>query len=62
MRIQMLSTSAGPKGVRESGSVVEVSADEAAELVDGRYARIVDATDQAALEKAIAKKNAPEKK
>ena len=38
MKVKMLTMAAGPAGNRHIGQVVEVSADEAKQLIDGRYA------------------------
>lgn len=62
MRIQMNTLLAGPNEVRPVGWIGDVPTAEAVELVGGHYAKIVDAKDQDALDKALAKKNAPEKK
>lgn len=42
MRIRMLTTAAGPEGVRLVGQVVAVADDEANALIEGGYAEAVE--------------------
>lgn len=42
MKVKMLTTSAGPDGVRVPGQVVEVDKDEAKTLIEGGYAEAVE--------------------
>ena len=53
MLVKMLTTSAGPDGVRQSGSVHDVPDKEAKELIAGGYA--VEAKRETAPERATAK-------
>lgn len=41
MRIKMLTTSAGPDGCRENGREYNVADNEAKELIEGGYAKLV---------------------
>lgn len=43
MKVTMVACMAGPNGVAKPGTVLDVPADKAKELLDGRYAREYDA-------------------
>ncbi len=49
-KVVMVTTSAGPDGTAQAGDVVDVSKAAAKELVEGGFARAVDASDDAAAE------------
>lgn len=62
MKVKMLTTSAGPDGIRMAGQVVEVDKEEAKALIDGGYAEAVEETNHQEEEKKPAAEQEEEEK